>query len=328
MDLAAQKLAHKIGADILVYGTIDTTQSEWQVQPRFVISPDYYFKDLIDVIGQHQLGSPFGIPENVEAIRRQQLRQVNSQRSRLLASIVIGETFTVLSDYDKALQVFHSIENDLSSWDDPAADKLVNLLMGNAAGRYYVQSKTPELLDESEKYYRQALAADANYARAILGLGSVAYTRALLNISQSTDPTDLNNFTLLDIAQLDQSRQFDLKAAQLAETPDLAHIQEKVAYGLGKIYFAQILYEAMTSMEDQSFQPAIDEFQKVIAAFAANKDEVFRELAAESHASLGQIYSLTGEIELAEDHYRQAIQLNRDPQREKLLDEELANLEG
>jgi hypothetical protein len=327
LDETAAELAQNIGADILVYGTIDTTGDDWQVKPRFVISPDYFFKDLIDIIGQHQLGSPYEVKENVYAIRRQILREKNSQRSRLLATIVLGETYTALNDYKKSLAVFQSVEDDPEVWEDPAANKLINLLKGNAAGRYYSQVKSPELLSMAENYYDLAKNTDANYARAYLGLASVAYTRALQPIHESTNPDDLNSFIYLDTEQAENSLAYTEKAAQLVELPDLAHIQEKVYYGRGQIYMAQILYRAMTTMEDVDFQPAIDEFQKVIDAFLLNQDEVLKELAAESHAQLGEIYSLTDQPGIAADHYRQAIQLNHDPQREKEFKKALSDLD-
>jgi tetratricopeptide (TPR) repeat protein len=83
----------------------------------------------------------------------------------------------------------------------------------------------------------------------------------------------------------------------------------------------------MTTMQDVSFQPAIDEFQKVIDAYQNEKDEVLKELSAEAYANLGEIYSLTGELDLAAQDYRQAILLNHDPQRQQEFQKELTAVE-
>ncbi len=322
LDLAAEELAKDIHADVVVYGQVEVLGEKWKVTPRFYISSDYEFRDLLEVTGQHDLGTPFEVTGTPRSVRRDFLDKRNIQRGKLLASIVVGESLIVTADYDKALQALEAAQKeDITSWQDPAAGKLLYMLMGNAASRIYQSSLQGEMLDRAESYYSEAKKLDPNYARVYLGLSSVCHQRALQTSILSENPADV------DTGKLQECIEYLQQAQSRVTTPDLAHVQEKVEYGLGEEYFAQAYFKALVSGNEESFDPAIQQFTKVISAYEGGKDEVRQELAAEAHARLGLIFELVGDFTQAAQQYRQALELNLDQERAGVFQESLDRVE-
>lgn len=295
----AMQLAEKIGADMVVYGAIDTLQPFWRVIPEFYIAGENFF-EAQEIVGQHDLGSAFPLIGQDNIAGRITLGEEMTPRVQLLSKITVGLAYYAIHRYEDALEHFLSTES-IEGMSDELGRQVVYLLIGNAAGKWGE-------VNLAERYYQKALDIDPEYARAYVGLGSVAYFRALEPFEQSNDPQET------DLDRLDLAIQRYERALSAAHQPALADIGTKVHFGLGQCYFMRAY-----SGSDPWFDPAIAEFKQVIEAYDDGANPRVRELAAESHARLGLIFDLSGATAQAVEEYEIAASLLLDhPDRQSL----------
>ncbi len=320
LDGSAQMLAQEVGADLLVYGMIEANQPTWHITPTFYISPDYFFRDAYEVIGQDRLGSPFPAPGQPKAVRVKLMNDEASPRGRMLASLALGMTYYVTHDFETALSIFEEALLDAQHWGDPAAQKLLYLLLGNSAlSIFNSQPDQFELLDEAEHHYNNAKSLDQDYARAYIGLGSVAYLHALRPARESA------NQAAMDFGLLEASSGYYLKAVDYALEPDLAHVEEKASMWLGQNYFAEAFAKNYPDLTETVFLLSEEKFNQVIQAYNDHPDEVLRSLAAEAHARKGLIYRQTGRKAECIAEYGEALKLSDDPTRIEIYQKVLAD---
>lgn len=285
----AEKIAAGIGADVVVYGVVDTHDQVWKVTPEFYVS-DRNLSDAHEITGQHQLGMPFIALGDSQFARRLEVSRKMTSRAGLLSQITIGLAHYASQNNREALTIFQSLEND-ESWEDIGGKAMLYVLISSAAGQL-------DDINLAEKSFDDALSEDPEYARAYVGLGFIYYLKALQS-AQSSD-----NLSQIDDEQLQRSIDM-LEAARKAKNkPELSDISTKIHYVLGLVYLAQ-------SLADESVLTtlAIQEFEAVLADFDDGKNPRVREMAAESHARLGLIYALSESLEPAADHYEEAASL-------------------
>ena len=305
--LSAEKIAHKIGADVVVYGLIDTSQPIWKITPEFYVVSDNFY-EAEEITGHYQIGNTFNLEGQDSIKRRIELSTKYEARAQVISRITIGLAYFALRNYHTSLTMFQSAE-DISGLVDNQEDKVLHLLAGNAA------MKANEF-DIAISELNKSLSIDPNYARPLITLGSVYYLQSLepFEKTKKTDDIDLG---LLDKA-IEQYKQALSKDSQ----QDLSDIPTKAHFGLGQCYLLQS-YSGM----DKSLKDAVDQFNIVIVNYADGKNPRIRVLAAESHARLGLIYHLSGNYDNAAKEYKLAVDLLFDnPERQKQYQDKVKEL--
>lgn len=304
---AAAALAAEIGADVIVYGLLDTTQPVWTLTPEFYIS-DENLVDAQEITGQHEIGQSFEATGRGNVATRISVSTKLGARAQLLSLLTVGLSYYAARDYGAAQSVFEQVEREYD-WSEMGGKEVLYLLLGNAAGKN-------DNLDLAENAYQKALADNLDYSRAYAGLGSVYYIRAL----KPADET--GNLAEIDIGLINESIASYRQAAAAPVRPALSDIETKVHFGLGQAYLALHLQDA-----NQSVAPAIQEFTDVIDDYGDGENPRVRELAAEAHARLGLIYDLNGNRDAAIDEYEAAVSLLDDvPDRQRLYEDRLREL--
>ena len=304
---AAAHIADTIGADMVIYGSVDVTDAVWQVVPEFYVATDSFFQAQ-EITGQHELGTPLSILGRGNVADRIEVSSELTSRSQVLSHIAIGLAYYAVRNYEKASESFQHAQAT-EEWDDDAGRKVLYLLIGNVA----VKQNDFEL---AEEYYQQSLELDSDYARGYLGLADVYYRQAIKPFDETLEPakTDID----LISRAVDAYRQ----ATRAAYQPPLADIVTKAHFGLGQSYFMRVY-----SGNENSFNAAISEFQAVVEEYGDGANPRVQELAAESHARLGLIYDLSGRTSWAINEYQQAISLlNRNPDRRAEYENRLRKL--
>ncbi len=304
---SAERLASDIGADMLVYGTIDTSQATWQVAPEFYVSAEN-FHEAQEIVGQHELGRPFPLSGQGNIASRIELSDRLAARTRILSQITLGLAYFSVQRFDRALEAFQAAET-VTGWDEQAGQQVLYLLLGNSAAKMGD-------LDRGEAYLRQALALDPEYARPLVTLAGIQYLRALKPFGQTNNPSDV------DASLLDQAEATYWQASRASHQPALSDIPTKVHFGLGQCELMRAY-----SGHGGSYETAAEEFRAVIAAYGDGTNPRLRELAAESHARLGLIHDLSGHPDEAAEEYQAAAALLEDnPTRQALYTNRMQEL--
>ena len=302
---AASAAARKIGADLIVYGTLDT-KLPGQFVPEFYVS-EARLLDAEEFLGQHQLGSGLqleGDPSR-NIVAKKALRDQLLGRTGALAEFVVGLSYASLEQWNAALQHFKSAEA-AAGWPEADGKEVLYLFLGNAAAKL-------QDLKAAGDFYDRAVALNPEYSRARLGVAEV-----LLQTGRGTcEPGGLDTGVLMRSLET-------FAAAQRARIqPPLADIATKVAFGQGRAYLclSQALVGDHWGDAERAFREVIDQFEK--------GNPRVRVMAAESHANLGFVYlppagSSDSELRFrrAAVEYQRAVELfpeTRDPQHRRAL---------
>jgi len=305
---SAAQLAAKIGADVVVYGHVDTGASLWQVTPEFYVAAENFY-EAEEITGQHDLGVPLSIGGQGNVAARIAVSEAFTCRARALSRITVGLAYYAVRDFRQALALFQSAE-EIEGWQDGDGKQVLYLLIGNSAGR-------AGDLELARAYHEKSLALDPEYARAYVGLASATYMQALKPYEETGDPTRT------DVDLLRSAIATYERAAEAAHQPVLSDIPAKVHFGLGQCYFVLVYSE-----NEELFDPAIAEFEAVIAAYGDGTNPRVLEITVESYARLGLIYDLSGHPDLAVEKYEMAASLSSgNPERQALYEERARTIE-
>ncbi len=313
---AAGLIARKYHMHILIYGVVDTDSgAELRVTPEFTIS-DRDFYDAREITGPYELGAPFAVKgEPFSAPFNVLLNRQMTPRVQTLALLIEGLSYYVTRDFPRALDVLGKAADSPDRLPKEGRE-VVYLLAGNAAqqaGQY----------EQAGRYYDLSLGEDGQYARAMIGKGSVFYLQAIQPFAQSKQVKDV------DQELLSQSMEWYKQALNAAHQPSQADIAVKVHFGLG-----QDLYYRVLTGQDTHFDAAIAELQAVLDAYARGDDAVklrIRDMAGNAHGHLGLIYEQAGRKDLAVREYEQAAALLKDSfdtDRQQYYEQRAAKLKG
>jgi tetratricopeptide (TPR) repeat protein len=335
---AAQELAARVGADMMVYGLIDASGPVWQVTPEFYIFPESFSLGS-EIAGPNELGAPFPVYGPSDTEKRIDFNAKMSGRVEVLSRISLGLAYLSSKNYTQAIEQFRIAES-LPGWAEYQGKYVLYLLLGNAylkssesdsrerlanfkAGqkdqeKYYAQKMLDDM-SQAEKYYKQAWDSNPGYARALVGLAGVYLGRAQVDFATTSDPADLNQ-ELLKLAQ-DTYNQ----ALSAPIQPAHADVPARVHYGLGQAYLLQSLVGAGPKLETM-----IAEFQQVIDAYSDGANPRIRDITIESHARLGYIYDkLMNKKAQAAEEYQKAIDLSYDvPDRQEIYQKRLEEIKS
>ncbi len=315
-DLIAARLADEINADIVVYGVIEKEGTQWEVKPKFYVSPNN-FENASEILGPYDLGETFGLSEGNRRALRITAGDELTPRSEFLTQVAIGLTYYSIANYERAAETFLSIlpTSDESFVADDESLRLVYLLLGNTSLKIALQEfeefsagageanvgvmeKMNQYLEEAEAFFAQSSDIDPDYARAYLGLGDIAY---LQSVDCSGEGCKIHS------EPLTQSISFYEKALASPNAPAAAVPEAKANFGLGQVFFRQSLING-----DMTFVEAIDYFTAVLSEYESGSSPRARDIAAEAHARLGLITCLQGNYDEALSAYQAAIQLFTD----------------
>jgi tetratricopeptide (TPR) repeat protein len=304
---AAAELADSIAADVVVYGLLDTTGTEWQFTPAFHVSTLAIkdFQQAAEITGDHAFGKAFSVGQGFVDDREDASSRL-AKRMKALASIIKGLSQFAKRRYDNARSNYEDALDMLNGEPDEG-QQVVYQMLGSVAGKEYQldPSKPSAKLDIAQQAYERAIRLDKDYARAYLGLAGIYYLRAIHSV------TGTQNFRLLDMPVLDLAMATYMTASHATHQSAYAAIPTRVAFGLGQCYL--VLAQAGKA---PSFDDAVEKFSTVIQAYAKPGNQHLKQIAAESHARLGYIYALFDELqEKAAQEYGLAAGLTDDPQR-------------
>lgn len=260
---SAENLAVKIETDILVYGMIDASGNDWEIQPYFFVAEKNFY-DAQEIIGQHDIGMAFVIPEGNSTTARVALGSELTERVNLLSQVTLGLAYYALEAYQSSLDTLLQAET-IEGLSPEDGLQVLYLLIGNAAGKV-------EDAALSEAYNLKALEIDPEYSRAHIGLASSYYLRGI-----QQNP--------VDVQLLEEAIQQYLTAIDAKNQPELADIPAKAHFGIGQTLFVLKFLKAR-----DSYDPAIAELEKVIAIYGDGANPRVQHLAGEAHGRLGRIY--------------------------------------
>jgi tetratricopeptide (TPR) repeat protein len=292
---AAEAIAQRIGAHVIVYGIITQAGNWSEFTPEFYVNYRG-FEEGEEITGQHELGSPLRITCPFEVTQLQGVENpALCGRVNALTLVTIGLAYYAADDFERALDYFTQAEST-EGWLQNAGKEVIYLLLGNANARLASKEKSTDPLKASYDHYETALAINPTYARAKVGQAGVLYLMAL------GDPED-QSFDSVNLSKLDQAATTFQAAVGLGDPPESANIETKVHFGLGQIHFVRAIATGGNWLPQ-----AESEFLKVVQDYEGGNARVV-ELAGHAYARLGVIARLEGDMDAAAESYLCATQL-------------------
>jgi tetratricopeptide (TPR) repeat protein len=257
---AAATLAADVGADVVVYGSLDATRTE--LQPEMYVS-EGLLADAEELLGSMRLGPPIRATAAIdeEPAERAEMRAQVVTRAGALASLIVGLSELRSADYGPADEY---LEAAASRWGDAPGKEVVYLFRGGAAA-------VDHRLDDAERWFNEALALNPSYGRARMGLAEVAFQRAKGSCEWNDPSVDAEGLT----RALDEYR----AAGTATDDGEAVSAVARAQLGMARIYACM----GQAGIGGDSWAAAEREATAVISAYEAD-DKLLRELAAEAHA--------------------------------------------
>jgi len=287
----ANAVAGKYNADVVIYGTIVSSEDLLSFTPEFYVDIHNMY-EAEEMVGQHSLGEKIILlGGNLEEQSQVQLDRELSRRSKLMALVTKGLSLYFGGFYTDAYQLFQEANRD-ENWPDESGREVMHLFTGNAANR----SRQAEV---AQDFYMKALGVDDQYARAYIGLGHAQFAQALAGACSQ-------DFQI-DSELLDAALGNFIKAESADNKPPSADISAKSAFGKGQVYITKYY-----SGEKSAFSDSQEQFQMVIDEYIKTDNERIKELASEAHARLGLLARQQGDLESAAALYEKGLELASD----------------
>ncbi|MBN1218417.1 MAG: hypothetical protein JXM69_05790 [Anaerolineae bacterium] len=176
---AAQEIAGRLGATMVIYGNIAVNADPPHIIPEFYIADIENEAD--EIVGIHQLGQPIEVrlPLDLYDQRASSFFEQNlGVRADALAWFTRGLALDLSGRHQDALAVLQEAENEeqLKSWSDNQGREILYYFIGRQA--LFLSREDAAYLDEAEAAFKKSLEINPNYTRAHLGLGGVYFQRA------------------------------------------------------------------------------------------------------------------------------------------------------
>jgi tetratricopeptide (TPR) repeat protein len=178
-DAAAARLAQRIAAQMVIYGTVASAPEGERLDLEFYIASALPDESNL-LLGAHVLGRPLDLPRGTgddlaaNLVVTERLRT----RAQALALLVTGLTQQILGRTQEALATFRQAETALAQWPDDMGKEVLYFLIGREA---LFLGHT----DQAEQALLRAVAINPEYARGQAALGSTYYI-----LAQATPPSD------------------------------------------------------------------------------------------------------------------------------------------
>lgn len=277
---AAAELAERIGADVVIYGNLTESDDAASFVPEFYVAP--VAREASELVGQHRLGDQ--VPVQLPLDNRDAGRSINREliaRARALSRFTIGLMYDLSGEPARALDVFRQAEQEID-WSETGGREVLYYFIGREASFL-------KRLDEAQTAFEAARDANGDYARAYVGLGSVAYARAQSLVVEgnlgSTPEDRAPVLELLDEAVSNYQAAVD-RADPVVEpqTPVIAQL------GLGTAYYLegeQYLKVGEHAAAQARFEQAVEHLMSILDPLTAQ--EQYRYLA-QTYNALGNAY--------------------------------------
>lgn len=306
-SLQLEALADTANADLIITANLITGDGQTSFTPELYIA-DRKLGGAHELAGYYRLGQVV-VPGDLDSnpAVRARLREGLLPRARGIARFILGLGFYQVGDFPKAAGEFGRAQPD---WADPVGRKLLNLFLGNTAGK---QGQ----LGLARTYYQRALDADPSYGRARLGLAELTYRDAAGKDCQPGQADAVGLRTALALFQ---------RVLPADDQAPAADVPTKVAFGLGRTYWCLTKSQIANHTAQSRAQ-----FSIVIDAFDRGNRRI-RELAAQAAFGLSLTY-LAGPATPDAAAYRQAVEAHHrairyslDPRQQADIFESLADL--
>jgi tetratricopeptide (TPR) repeat protein len=280
---AAADLADRIKADVVIYGNLTPEGDVAGFAPEFYVAP--VAQEATELVGRHRLGEPVAVRSPFNPDDRQTLRFLNRElveRARALTHFTIGLMYDLSGETADALEVFRQAEQDID-WSESGGAEVLYYFIGREA--LFLKR-----VDQAQTAFETARDANSDYARAYVGLGSVAFQKAqsrLLDGNLDPTPEDLGP-VLEDLDRAVDAYQTALDRADPALEPQTGIVAR---LGIGSAYRLQgeqYLFLDQRALAEERFNQAMDELESILEPLAAR--EQYRYLA-QAYSSLGAAYA-------------------------------------
>jgi tetratricopeptide (TPR) repeat protein len=296
---AAERVAARLNAQIVVYGDLRLGSDRSIVAPKFYLAGQA-LGDADELIGSHRLGAPAvitgSVSDNVAA--RVEARRLLAARTRTLSDFVVGLSYFARDDYESANRWFRQARTASDE-----ASEVIYLFLGHVAGR------SGEFL-QARRFYGRALEAEPEYARARFGIAEVQFQRSRGRCSPGST----------NAAGLRSALRGYLQAEAERREPYGDVLQARARFGRARTLFCL----AQAGIEPR-FPDAEALYRFVVRAYEGG-EPVLRDEASEALAGIGLI-RLPGrgerspgrELREAEAYYKRALRLSGDQNRQALF---------
>ena len=293
--IAAEELAKKINAYILIYGVIVTDGEKSKFQPEFYVN-HASFRDASEITGSHEIGRQLALALPFNGIQGAENPALVG-RVRALNLITMGLAYYSVDQFDEALTYFQKAADE-EDWVGSGRE-VVYLLIGNAYVRKDTQIQDFADLPLAEENYKLALENNPDYGRAMIGDANVLYLQAARD-KNNCDPAGLEQASAL----LDQ-------ALALTDQPASANIETKVHFYRGQI---ALIRNACHQTDQDWFAIAEDEFTWVVNQYETLKQnsdnyEGLQSLASHAYARLGYVDYKRGNFDAAIAWAQKAVEI-------------------
>jgi len=268
---AAQEVAERIGANMVIYGHIAVNEQP----PRFI--PEFYIakirNEADEIVGSQQLGAPVEVKLPLNLYDEQANAFFEGKlglRVDALVWFTRGLALDLSGRHEEALSVFKQAETEeqLKNWQD--GREILYYFIGREA--LFLGLTQPQFLTEAETAFKKALELNPDYARAHIGLGGVYFQRAQTLPPEQRLQTDDLNLTIAEYT------------LAFEHNPDTANDQVKIKalLSLGKAYRLQ----GETYFHAKEYDPAASLYDLAIAKIT----EAIKLLDPTQHRLLAQAY--------------------------------------
>jgi tetratricopeptide (TPR) repeat protein len=299
---AAAVLAKRLGADAVIYGSVDDGPST-MVTPSVYVAPPKLL-GASEFAGSYPLGDPIALPVSLASSAPAVgiVRQALTTRAAGLASFIDAVGYSSLERFPEAVRYLHAAARS-PGWQSPRAQGLLDLFLGNATAKLSLDRRVR--LARAEAFYRSALIEIPGFDRARLGLAEVTFQRAhgdctRRGVHQSGLDRALAGFHSV------------LTATAHAPASERHVLQVKAHFGLGRVYLCQ----SQAALAPR--WPAAE--RELLLVSSSYRDVLLRDDAAEAYGDLALV-ALPGPkqrdprraYQQALEDYSRALALTQDP---------------
>jgi tetratricopeptide (TPR) repeat protein len=174
---AADKLARRIDADLVIYGYLTDEED-----PEGLVLEFYYRSPTISsepdaIVGNHRLGqavpAEFGLYNIDPTLAKNKVTSPLSDRTRAIFYLTLGLTYGLANNHEEALATFQRAEAELTEWEDEDGKAVLYYFMGRSA----LLSRQHDVANSA---LEDALEINPDYVNALITLGAVYIDRAQL----------------------------------------------------------------------------------------------------------------------------------------------------
>ena len=171
---AAEALAGRVGADVVIYGHLEPVGDALQFVQEFYVSPRLR-PEANETIGRYQLGAAIPVPANLanaDSLAKEAVAAQVGDRTQALFELLLALRDDLLGRHEQALTQLKATAGELTSWGEQGEGKEI---------LYYLMARQALFLkryDEAEAFAAQALHSNPDYPRAHVVLGGVGVRRA------------------------------------------------------------------------------------------------------------------------------------------------------